>query len=164
MLYAFNPQRKPPDSRCIPGLHSEQKSSSGLSEATIDFYDYTAGNFVRNLEISEPAEINSRLIRVYRKQVRERGVSSSTVHGHARGIRAFVRFLYAEEYVEKQIQVTMPRVEVKPMRVLSEEELGKVLKACRRPRDRALMLFMVDTGLRGSDVLFLDWLDVDIAG
>ena len=134
-----------------------------LSEATIDFYDYTAGKFVRKLEISVPGEINSRLIREYLIQVRKRGVSSSTVHGHARGIRAFVRFLHAEEYLEKQIQVTMPKVEVKPMRVLSEEELDGVLKACHRPRDKALILFMVDTGLRRSEVLYLTWLDVDIA-
>jgi len=33
-----------------------------LSEATIDFYDYTAGNFVRKLEISEPSQINSRRV------------------------------------------------------------------------------------------------------
>ena len=134
-----------------------------LSEATIDFYDYTAGKFVRKLEISVPGEINSRLIREYLIQVRKRGVSSSTIHAHARGIRAFVRFLHAEEYVEKQIQITMPRVEVKPIRVLSEEELDRVLKACHRPRDKALILFMVDTGLRRSEVLYLTWLDVDIA-
>ena len=134
-----------------------------LSDATIVFYEYTVGGFVQKAEISVPNQINSRLIRKYLTQVRARGVSSSTVHGHARGIRAFVRFLFAEEYIEKQIQVTMPRVEVKPMRVLSEEELGKVLKACRRPRDRALILFVVDTGLRRSEVLYLDWLDVDIA-
>ena len=139
------------------------RRASLLSEATIDFYEYTVGSFVENVGISEPSQINSRLIREYLLQVRERGVSSSTVHGHARGIRAFVRFLYAEEYVEKQIQVAMPRVEVKPLRVLSEEELAKVLKACHRPRDKALILFMVDTGLRRSEVLFLDWLDVDIA-
>ena len=108
-----------------------------LSEATIDFYEYTVGSFVKNVGFSDPSQINSRLIREYLTLIRERGVSSSTIHAHARGVRAFVRFLYAEEYVEKQIQVTMPRVEVKPMRVLSEEELGKVLKACRRPRDRA---------------------------
>ena len=82
---------------------------------------------------------------------------------HAVGIRAFVRFLHAEEYVEKQIQITMSRVEVKPMRVLSEEDLGGMLKACRRPRDKALLLLMVDTGLRRTEVLFLDWIDVDIA-
>ena len=134
-----------------------------LSDATIVFYEYTVGGFVKNAEISDPSQINSRLVRDYLTRVRESGVSSSTVHGHARGIRAFVRFLHAEEYVEKQIQVTMPRVEVKPMRLLSEEELGKVLKVCRRPRDKALILFMVDTGLRRSEVLYLDWLDVDIA-
>ena len=47
----------------------------------------------------------------------------------------------------------MPRVEVKPMRMRSEEDLGRMLKACRRPRDKALMLIMVDTGLRRTEVL-----------
>jgi len=134
-----------------------------LSEATIVFYEYTVGGFVTNVRISAPSQIDSRLTREYLTQVQERGASSSTIHAHARGIRAFVRFLHAEKYIEKQIQITMPRVEVKPMRVLNDEELDKVLTACRRPRDKALILFMVDTGLRRSEVLFLNWSDIDIS-
>ena len=139
------------------------KRAALLSEANIVFYEYTVGGFIKKVGISDHNQIDSRLIREYLIQVQGRGVSSSTVHAHARGVRAFVRFLHAEEYIEKQIQITMPRVEVKPMRVLSEEQLDKVLKACRRSRDKALILFMVDTGLRRSEVLFLTWLDVDIA-
>ncbi len=46
-----------------------------LSDATIVFYEYTVGAFVKNVGISEPSEINSRLIREYLTQVRVQGRS-----------------------------------------------------------------------------------------
>ena len=56
----------------------------------------------------------------------------------------------------------MPRVEQKQMRVLSPDELDKILKVCKKPRDKALILFLVDTGLRRSEACSLEWIDVDI--
>jgi len=56
----------------------------------------------------------------------------------------------------------MPRVEQKQMRVLSPDELNQILKVCKKPRDKALLLFMVDTGLRRSEACSLNWIDVDI--
>ena len=56
----------------------------------------------------------------------------------------------------------MPRVEQKQMRVLSPDELNQILKVCKKPRDKALILFLVDTGLRRSEAYSLKWLDVVI--
>ena len=135
-----------------------------LSEATIDFYRYTIGDFVGKAGISTPKQISSRVVREYLVRVRTRGVSSSTVHAHARGIRAFVRFLHSEEYIDNQIPIMMPKIEAKPIRVLNEEELQRILRVCQRTRDKALILFMVDTGLRRSEVMFLNWQNIDIPG
>ena len=60
------------------------------------------------------------------------------------------------------INVKMPRVEQKKTRVLSPEELKQILKVCKKLRDKALILFLVDTGLRRSEACWLNWIDVDI--
>jgi len=56
----------------------------------------------------------------------------------------------------------MPRVEQKKMRVLSPEELSQILKVCKKPRDKTLILFLVDSGMRRSEAQSLNWIDVDI--
>ena len=56
----------------------------------------------------------------------------------------------------------MPRVEQKKMRVLSPDELKQILMVCKKPRDKALILFLVDSGMRRSEARSLDWIDVDI--
>ena len=136
-----------------------------LSRSTIEFYNYTAGEFVDFLishDMFEPERIKSSIVRAYLSEVNSRGVSDSTVHSHARGTRAFLRFLKEEGYIPTSINVTMPRVEQKKMRVLSPEELSLILKVCKKPREKALILFLVDTGMRRSEACYLNWIDVDI--
>ena len=71
------------------------RKASLLAPKTIDFYEYTVGSLVDWLisnGITSPEAINSSSIRAYISTVNERGVSDSTVHAHARGTRAFLRF------------------------------------------------------------------------
>ena len=135
-----------------------------LSSSTIDFYNYTTGGFVDYLisnGVFEPEQITSSNVRKYLSEVAERGVASATVHSHARGTRAFLRFLNEEGYISSPTNVKMPRVEQKKMRVLSADELKKILKVCKKPRDKSLILFLVDTGLRRSEACSLNWMDLD---
>ncbi len=136
-----------------------------LSPRTIEFYERTVGELISFLikrGIYEPEGITSALVRGYFSSVSERGVASATVHAHARGTRAFLRFLKEEGYITAPINIKMPRVEQKKMRVLSPEELNQILKVCKKPRDKALILFLVDSGMRRSEARNLNWIDVDI--
>jgi integrase len=54
----------------------------------------------------------------------------------------------------------MPKVAKKRQLVLTADELGKVIAACNI-RDKALILFMADSGLRRAEVIGLCWGDVD---
>jgi len=126
---------------------------------------YTTGGFINYLlmeNVYEPEAITSRQIKGYLTEVSSRNVTSSTVHAHARGTRAFLRFLKEEGYISAHINVKMPRVEQKKMRVLSPEELNQILKVCKKPRDKTLILFLVDSGMRRSEAVSLNWIDVDI--
>ncbi len=136
-----------------------------LSPRTIEFYERTVGeliSFLSDRGVFEPEDITSALVRGYFSSVSERGVASATVHAHARGTRAFLRFLKEEGYIPAPINIKMPRVEQKKMRVLSPEELKQILKVCKKARDKALILFLVDSGMRRSEARSLNWIDVDI--
>ena len=73
-----------------------------LSPRTIEYYEYTVGEFVDWLisrGITEPDQITPFDVRAYITSVSERGVASATAHSHARGTRAFLRFLNEEGYI-----------------------------------------------------------------
>jgi len=42
----------------------------------------------------------------------------------------------------------MPRMEKKRLACLMAEQLNTVLSVCKKPRDKVLILFMADSGLR----------------
>jgi integrase len=128
------------------------------SPQTIDFYRRMLKPFLAAANGSPPS---NRMVREFLSTVAQRGVSSATVHAHARAVRAFLRFAHEEGWIEEPVTVRMPRLEQKRMEVLSREEVKRVLKVCGT-RDRALVLMLIDSGVRRGEVLALDWEDVDL--
>ncbi len=128
------------------------------SPQTIDFYRRMLTPF---LEFTNGQQLSNRHVREFLATVAERGVASTTVHAHARAVRAFVRFAYEEDWIEEPVTVRMPRVEQKRMEVLTREEVRRVLSMCGT-RDRALVLTLIDSGLRRGEALALDWDDIDL--
>jgi len=127
------------------------------SPQTIDFYRRMLKPF---LAFASDGELSNRLVRSFLATVAQRGVSSATVHAHARAVRAFVRFAYQEGWIDQPTKVQMPRLQQKRMEVLSPEDVNRVLSACGT-RDRALVMTLIDSGLRRGEALALDWEDVD---
>ena len=128
------------------------------STHTIDFYQWMLRPF---LEFTNGHELSNQSVRGFLATVAQRGVSSATVHAHARAIHAFVRFAHEEDWIKEPVTVRMPRLEQKRMEVLSREDVRRVLSVCGT-RDRALVMTLVDSGLRGGEALALDWEDVDL--
>jgi integrase len=71
--------------------------------------------------------------------------------------------LHEERYIKEKINIRMPRIEQKRLPVLSLEEVQIVLEACNNLRDTAIILMLVDTGLRRGEVCSLDWGDVNLS-
>ena len=117
------------------------------SAETIDFYRRMLKPF---LALANGAHPSNRMVREFLSTVAQRGVSSATVHAHARAVRAFLRFAYEEDWIEDPVTVRMPRVEQKRMEVLSREEVKRVLSVCGT-RDRALVMTLVDSGVRRGE-------------
>jgi site-specific recombinase XerD len=152
--------------RCFDALQDFYlaKRASLAADRTIEFYQRTAGDFVAWLiaqGIAEPEKITGQHVRSYLVHVRERDVSEATVRIYAQGIKAFCRFC-TREWGAPAFAIDMPRPERKQMRVPSPDELAALLGACLNIRDRALLLFLADTGARVSEAAALNWEDLDI--
>ena len=127
------------------------------SPHTIDFYRRMLSPF---LAFTDGKALSNRSVREFLASVAQRGVSSATVHAHARAVRAFVRFAYDEGWIEEPVKVQMPRLEQKRMGVLNSEDVKRVLNVCG-DRDRALVMTLIDSGIRRGEALALNWDDVD---
>jgi integrase/recombinase XerD len=135
------------------------------SPATLEFYRYTAGRFLSWLEergTASPHEIQARHVREYLAQLTGNGRSDNTVHDNARAIKALLRFWHAEKYTDSAVAFSMPKVAKKRLPCLTAEQLTKVIASCQNPRDKALTVFMADSGLRRAEAIALDWGDLDM--
>lgn len=124
-------------------------------------------------------QLNRHSIAAWLADLAER-VDIETVRTRLRGMRRFCRWLELEGEVDKAptAGVEMPAPSEKPVRVLTDDELAALIKACQVPkgragaydrrifdgrRDEALIRMLADCGLRVSELatLTLDDLDLD---
>lgn len=136
-----------------------------VSKNTLAWYGFTAGKFIAWLQaqgVASPEQVDARIVRAYQAELSGRGLSDRTLHGYARAIKTLLRFWHAEGYTPSAIKVTMPKIEKKRLPVLSAEQVVTVITACRLARDKALLLFAVDTGLRLAELVSLNWANVDM--
>ena len=141
------------------------RAAMRCTDLTMEWYSHTAGAFVAWLELKEvvtPKEIDVRLVRMYLNELNEQGRKDNTVNGHARAIRTFVHFLFDEHYVDVLVKFKMPKVEGRRQPDLSAAQVETLLKVASK-RDKALVALMVDTGLRRSEVIALNWGDLDFS-
>ena len=136
------------------------------STSTIEFYQYTAHPFIawaeRQNKIAHPDQIDVRMVREFLAEVGNRSTSDWTINDNARAIRTLLRFWYSEGVIPEPVKFQMPKVRKKKMSVLSADELQELITFCKRPQDKALVLFMVDSGLRRAEVIALNWSDLNL--
>lgn len=143
------------------------RKAAGCRPTTLDFYQYTALRFLIWAQeikgISKPDEITAKIIRLYLAKLIDDNKKDWTIQDNARAIRTLVRYWSSDNIINDVPKFDIPKIHKKYQLALTASELGKVLSACETKRDKALLLLMVDTGLRRSEVASLTWADIDIA-
>ncbi len=144
----------------------------GKCEGTVKAYAETLRRFARIAQEegfpNDPARIAAPHLYVYLGRFSE--LSLETRHRYFREVRCFFNWLVAAGYLGESPfrslrNVRLPQRIVRPF---SLEEVGRLLACCDAAipagsRDRAILLTLLDTGVRCSELVQLEMEDLDLA-
>lgn len=144
-------------------------SVEGKSPRTVRAYRETLGRFVSAVPVTEPASVRSEHLYSYLGGFTH--LTLETRHRYFREVRCFFNWLVDAEYLVRSPFRGMRNVRL-PQRIVqpySGEELARLLAACGADtsigkRDRAMVLTLLDTGVRCSELVQLRLEDLDLAG
>lgn len=146
--------------------------SKNLSDLSLSWYKYTLAGFFRYLEgvgVASPRETTANHLRAYLDQLRKHGLSSITIHRTYGALRCFFRYLSQERVIPATpfSVIEKPKVEKKLIRPLDMDQVRLLLAQPKTKtfcgfRNWVMMLTLLDTGLRLSELLGLrrdkiDW-------
>jgi len=92
-----------------------------------------------------------------------RGLAPSTVRNSLIAVRAYYRYLLDSglRMEDPTAGLRAPKVSLPPVEPYSTEDLRSLLDAARSPRDRALLLLLLGSGLRSAELLGIKAEDID---
>jgi len=138
----------------------------GKSPRTIRAYRETLNRFLDAVALEQPDEVTAE--ELYRYLGRFRHLSLETRHRYFREVRCFFNWLVDNTYLERSPFRGMRNVRL-PQRLVdpfAPEEIARLLEYCDTTpiglRDRALLLVLLDTGARCSEVVQLAMSDLDL--
>lgn len=129
------------------------KAAEGASPKTLDWYRMVLGRAGRDLGVHRPLDSLTPIeLRAWLLTLRET-LAPISVAGYVRGLKAFGNWCAVEELAEARAMRTLrrPQVPHKLVEPLDDAAVRRMLDAAS-VRDRAIVLLMLDTGLRLSEV------------
>jgi site-specific recombinase XerD len=138
-----------------------------LTPATRYFYHNKIGLFVRwcsENDVELLSDLSPHELRRYFIHLQHRELSSQYQNNIGRAIRAFLNYCVRGELMQTTpfAKVKLPRVEKKILDALTALEMQTILKSCQSARDRAICLYLLDTGMRASELIALNVEDIDM--
>lgn len=149
------------------------RQSRRRSPRTIDYYTHTLDKFGRFLDaqgVTTVTDITPSHVRLYLVTLQDEGRTDGGIVTQYRGPRAFLRWLMAEYPVagwDPLRNVTSPKAPKDVLPPLPLGEFGALLESCEKgtfhgDRDRALLLMLLDTGIRWEECANLTLGDVNL--
>ena len=145
----------------------------GKTVRTVQAYRETLGQFLEaaanNRFPNNVAKINSTHVYAFLSDVKDRGVSAGTQHRRFRETRAFFSWCERMEFINGHPFKGIPnvRTDTKVIKPFTKSDISKLLKCCDPAteyglRFRAIILLLLDTGIRRAELEGLDIDDVDL--
>lgn len=136
-----------------------------LRRASIHFYQKQITYFLdyaKRAGATSADDLTSALVRGYLVHMQSRGLAQASIQSAWRAVRAFCNFLVAEKLLSEAPRIAMPKADLHSPDALTADEVNQLHSAADNPRDRALVLCLLDTGCRASEFLAWNVGDVDI--
>ena len=142
--------------------------ASKHSKRTLEHYKTQLTPFLSWLEqngVSDLSLIRPNHIRQYLIECSDRGLSEHSINTAARAIRAFLNFCVREEWLIKSPMngVVMPKLPKLMPTILTKEQVKKLIAGAESERDKAIVLVLLDTGMRASELCSLCGRDIDVS-
>lgn len=141
--------------------------AEGKDQGTIDKYTLAVRQLSEFLENPHVAEVTKVHLQEFMVQVQERW-KSSTANTKFYALRAFFNFLVEDEEIRwhPMEKMTPPPAPAPEVPIITEEVLSAMLKTCKTNsfedrRDTAVILMLLDTGGRVSEVTNMTLSDVE---
>jgi site-specific recombinase XerD len=145
------------------------RQAAGRSKATIWFYQRYLDVFVawlRERGVGDVTEITPDHLRAWYIELRQRGLAKRTIHHHASAASVFLNFTVSESWLAENAnpfrKVKMPDLPDDILPAFTPEEVKLLLSSAETDRDKAILLFLLDTGVRASEFCKLTIGDVDL--
>lgn len=129
------------------------KAAEGASPSTLEWYRMIVGRAARRFGAARPLDrIGVAEVRAWLLELRAT-LSPESIAGYVRGLKAFGNWCAAEELAAAAgfRGLRRPRVPRRLIAPFTDAELQRLL-ALAEPRERALALLLLDTGLRLAEV------------
>lgn len=140
------------------------REAINLADTSIVYYQQRLTKFelfCNDLGVTLLHEITSHTVRSYLIHLRQ--YSESYAHGCMRAVRAFINFVIAEELITNSPMknIRMPKVAKKVPQVFTDNEINRIIFHSKTLRDRAICLFLLESGVRAREMLSLNVEDID---
>lgn len=145
-------------------LFRASKMISGRSEGTLRQYIREL-RYCRNAIGKGFREITTMDLRWYLGMMQERRKNkTTTIQNKIHYLNSFYSFLLNEGIISSNpvSRIETPKVEQTVKKAFSSEEIESIRKCCTHVRDRALVEFLLSTGLRVSELTSLNVGDIDM--
>lgn len=148
------------------------RRSSGTTPGTIQFYTAKMQLFIRFCgfqAVERLEQVTPDVIRAFLQWLEANGHNPGGRHAAYRTLRAFLKWVWDELDITSPnpiSKVKAPRVPVEPLEPVTTETVKALMDTCKQDnitgaRDRALILFLLDTGTRAAECLAVDVADVE---
>ena len=146
----------------IMQMFVDAKEIEGRSRTTIALYTYVLNRFF-SMEKVEATDVMVYHIRDYFMQEKRRGISDRTLQGNRFVFNSFFGWMFNEGIIQKNPMVNIGPIKCKKEVRLpySSTELERIKDACKNDRDKAIVMFLLSTGCRISEVCALNVSDID---
>ncbi|MBT2764288.1 tyrosine-type recombinase/integrase [Paenibacillus sp. ISL-20] len=127
-------------------------------------------NFLINeFEVTDVEEVNTSHIKAYLRNLKDKGLSETYINGIQKNIRSFFRFNVEEGYIAEKRNPVLGLKWMKEPKVLiqtfNDDEVKRMIGAFKGDyylslRNKLILMFFVDLGIRNLELCTLDTLDV----
>lgn len=113
-------------------------------------------DFIKSIDAHVVEDLNILVIDNFIDTLSLRGYKPKTIKNKIVVIRSFIKFLYSKNLIDIRPEaIEIPRTVEVEANFLDEEEQFALIKSARNLRDKALIMTILSSGLRASEILNL---------